>query len=169
MWRIYSQHGTGVRISTTVDKLTAVMKSACSLHGYKRRLDRVEYKTQKEIDELTRSVAAELREGFDISRATDVLYMKRDAFSHETEWRATLFTPEASREVEKSGITIKVDPHDFIDRILLDPRAPEELVGAFEFYFKNKLGFRGGVARSVLYKVPDAYVVEDNSIGVDDL
>jgi hypothetical protein len=169
MWRIYSQHGTGVRISTTVDKLTEVMKSACRLHGYKRRLDRVEYKTQKEIDELTRSVAAELREGFDISRATDVLYMKRDAFSHETEWRAALFTPEASREVEKIGITIKVDPHDFIERILLDPRAPEELVGAFEFYFKSKLGFKGSVARSVLYKVPDTYVVEDNSISADDL
>lgn len=169
MWRIYSQHGTGVRISTTVDKLTEVMRSACKLHGYRRRLDRVEYKTQKEIDDLTKKLVAELRANFNIGRATDLLYMKRDAFSHETEWRAALFTPEASREVEKNGITIKVDPHDFIDRILLDPRAPDEIVSAFEFYFKNKLGFEGKVTRSVLYKVPDLYVVEDNSVGVDDL
>ncbi|MBV7552253.1 DUF2971 domain-containing protein [Pseudomonas sp. PDM28] len=168
MWRIYSQHGMGVRISTTVDKLTEAMKSACKLHGYRRRLNRVEYRTQKEIDELTRKVAVELRENFDISRATDVLYMKRDAFSHETEWRAAFFTPEASREVEKSGITIKVDPHDFIERILLDPRAPEELVSAFEFYFKNKFGFEK-VTRSRLYKVSESYVVEDNLIGADDL
>lgn len=169
MWRIYSQHGTGVRISTSVDKLTDVMKSACKAHGYRRRLDRVEYKTQKEIDGLTKSIAAELREKFDIGRVTDALYMKRDAFSHETEWRAALFTPEASREVEKKGIAIKLDPHNFIDRILLDPRAPEELISAFEFYLRNKLGFKGRVGRSVLYKVPDPYVVENDSISVDDL
>lgn len=169
MWRIYSQSGTGVRISTTVEKLTEVMKSACKVHGYKRRLARVEYNTQAEIDRLTRDIAAELREVFNIGRATDLLYIKRDAFSHETEWRATLFTPEASRKVEKSGITIKVDPHDFIDRILLDPRAPDELVSAFEFYFINKLGFQGRVARSKLYKVPDVYVIDDDSVDAGDL
>lgn len=169
MWRIYSQHGTGVRISTSVDKLTDIMRSACKVHGYRRRLDRVEYRTQKEIDGLTSKIADEMRENFNISRVTDALYMKRDAFSHETEWRATLFTPEASREVEKKGIAIKLDPHYFIDRILLDPRAPEELINAFEFYFKNKLGFKGRVGRSALYKVPDLYVVEENYIGVDDL
>lgn len=169
MWRIYSQNGTGVRISTTVDKLTKVMKTACKSHGYRRRLAQVMYSTQKDINELTRNIASELRGNFDISRATDVLYMKRDAFSHETEWRAVLFTPKASREIEKSGIGIKVDPHDFIDRILLDPRAPEELVSAFEFYFKNKLGFKGSVTRSVLYKVPDSYFIDDNSIGAEDL
>jgi hypothetical protein len=169
MWRIYSQHGMGVRISTTVEKLSAVMRSACKSNGYRRRLRSVEYRTQKEIDELTRTMADELRVEFDIARATDALYMKRAAFSHETEWRATLFTPEASREVDKKGINIKVDPHDFVDGILLDPRAPAELVDAFEFYFKNKLGFKGSVTRSALYKVPDQYFVEDGPVDSNDL
>ncbi|SDS18697.1 Protein of unknown function [Halopseudomonas litoralis] len=169
MWRIYSQNGMGVRISTTVDKLTGVMKVACKAHGYKRRLAKVEYKTQREIDEITRGIAAELRDAFDIGRATDALYNKRDAFSHEAEWRATLFTPEASRDVEKKGVSVRLDPHDFIDRILLDPRAPEELVKAFRFYFKNKLNFKGRIGRSVLYKAPNPYVVEDNAVSVDDL
>lgn len=169
MWRIYSQHGMGVRISTTVDKLTEVMKAACKAHGYRRRLRRVEYKTQKEIDEATRTIAIALREKFDISKATDVLYMKRDAFSHETEWRAALFTPEESREVEKKGVFIKLDPHDFIDRILLDPRAPDELVRAFEYYFKSKLGFKGSVSRSALYRTPETYIVEDGDVGIDDV
>lgn len=84
------------------------MKSACKLHGYKRRLERVEYKNQKTIDGLTKSIAADLRDVFDIGRATDVLYMKRDAFSHETEWRAALFAPEASREIEKKVLQLKL-------------------------------------------------------------
>lgn len=169
MWRIYSQHGTGVRISTTVNKLTEVMKEACKVHGYKRRLLPVEYKPQKYIDEQARKIASELGVEFNISRATDIIYLKRDAFSHETEWRATFFTPNESREVKKSGISIKVDPHKLIHRILLDPRAPDELVKAFKFYFREKLGFKGKLGRSVLYKVPDPYVVENNEISVEDL
>lgn len=169
MWRIYSQHGTGVRISTTVDKLTEVMKAACKAHGYKRRLKPVEYRPQRYIDEQAKNIADELSVKFDISRATDIIYLKREAFSHETEWRATFYTPNESREAEKKGISIKVDPHKLIDRILLDPRAPSELVKAFEFYFKEKLGFEGRIGRSVLYKIPDPYVIEDNEISAEDL
>ncbi|MEN1836239.1 DUF2971 domain-containing protein [Pseudomonas lijiangensis] len=169
MWRIYSQNGTGVRISTTLEKLTAVMKTACKEHKYLRRVKKVEYLSQKEIDNHAREIAKDLRCDFDISRAVDILYMKREAFSHETEWRAMFYTPYESREIDKKGIFVKVDPHKFIDRILLDPRAPVELVNAFEYYFKEKLQFKGNVQRSSLYKVPDPYVIENNSISADDL
>ncbi len=169
MWRIYSKNGTGVRISTTLDKLTAVMKMACKEHKYLRRIREVEYFSQKEIDNHAREIAKNLRGNFDISRAVDILYMKREAFSHEAEWRAMFYTPHESREIEKKGIFVKVDPHNFIDRILLDPRAPSELVNAFEYYFKEKLQFKGNVQRSSLYKAPDPYVIEDNSISIDDL
>ncbi|MCH5542227.1 DUF2971 domain-containing protein [Pseudomonas syringae pv. syringae] len=169
MWRIYSQHGAGVRISTTLNKLTDVMKATCKERNYLRRIKQVEYFSQKEIDEITKKIAQDLRESFDIGRAVDVLYMKREAFSHEAEWRAMFFTKKESREKEEKGISIKIDPHKFIDRILLDPRAPDELVRAFEFYFKEKLGFKGNVQRSSLYKIPEPYIIENNSNDTGDL
>lgn len=169
MWRIYSQNGTGVRISTTLNKLTNIMRDACKERNYLRRIKEVEYFSQKEIDVNAKKIAQDLRENFDIGRAVDALYMKREAFSHETEWRAMFYTQKESREKEEKGISIKIDPHKFIDRILLDPRAPDELVKAFEFYFQEKLNFKGNVQRSSLYKMPEPYIIEDNSINADDL
>jgi hypothetical protein len=169
MWRIYSQHGTGVRISTTVGKLEDVMANACREHGYKKRLKPVRYCKQAEISKHAKDIAFELKDFFNISRATDILYFKRDAFIHETEWRATLFTQEQSSKVLKNGVSIKVNPHEFIDRILLDPRAPEELIKAFRFYFKEKLGFKGSVSRSALYKAPEQYIIDSRELTADDL
>ena len=48
-------------------------------------------------------------------------------------------------------LSIDIDPNDLIDNNLLGPRTPKELVEAFEFYFKEKLKFKGKVTRSVLY------------------
>lgn len=169
MWRIYSQNGMGVRISTTVGKLTAVLKSACREKEYRYRVREVTYRSQKSLNFQTAKIVSELRESFDIRRAADILYMKRDAFSHESEWRATLLALSEDRASEKKGLTIPVDPHAFIDRILLDPRAPDELVSAFQFYFKNKLKFKGLVQRSVLYKAPKCFEIDDDSISIEDI
>ncbi|UVL42389.1 DUF2971 domain-containing protein [Pseudomonas sp. B21-040] len=169
MWRIYSQNGMGVRISTTVDKLTAVLKAACKANQYKYRVREVVYKSQKSLNYQAKKITDELREVFDVRRAADMLYMKRDAFSHESEWRATLLALSEDRASDKKGLTIPVDPHGFIDRILLDPRAPEELVNAFQYYFKNKLQFKGPVVRSVLYKVPEYFDVEEDVLSIEDI
>ena len=94
-----------------------------------------------------------------ISRAADALYMKRDAFAHEDEWRATLYCPGDSHS--GTGIKVPVDPHGLIRNILLDPRAPQELVDAFAHYFKNKLSFQGVVKRSELYASPRSIEIAD--------
>lgn len=169
MWRIYSQNGMGVRISTTADKIVAVMKAACKEKGYKYRVRSVEYKSQVAINIEAKAIANELRQAFNISRATDMLYLKRDAFRHENEWRATFLALSEDRVSDKKGLAVKIDPHEFIDRILLDPRAPEELVSAFKYYFKSKLKFKGEVARSVLYKSPPPFEIEDDVINIEDL
>jgi hypothetical protein len=54
---------------------------------------------------------------------------------------------------------VPVDPDKLIDRILLDPRAPGELVEALAFYFKEKIKFKKRVGRSILYKSPTPLVV----------
>lgn len=169
MWRIYSQNGMGVRISTTKEKLEAALKGLAKEKKYKYRVRKVVYKTQKEFEKEAVKITNELSTGFDVSRAVDMLYMKRDAFSHESEWRATLFFPDEKEIGGKKAVTIPIDPHSFIDRILLDPRAPDELVEAFKFYFKRKIKFRGEVLRSQLYKSPRLLKVDSEEISIDDL
>ncbi|WP_175652384.1 DUF2971 domain-containing protein [Pseudomonas sp. Marseille-P9899] len=167
MWRIYSSNGLGVRISTTPRKLRETIRAAIKESELKYRLRAVEYKSKTDLDQTALQIEKDLKEHYSVGRAVDMLYMKRDAFSHETEWRATLFSPKEDRSVVKSGISIKVDPHYFVNNILLDPRAPEELVDALKFYFKNKFGFKGQVTRSALYRSPRLIKVEDTEITED--
>ncbi|WP_433589654.1 DUF2971 domain-containing protein [Pseudomonas koreensis] len=169
MWRIYSQNGMGVRISTTKEKLESALKSLAREKNYKYRVRKVVYKSQKKFEVEAAKIAKELSQDFDIHRAVDMLYLKRDAFRHESEWRATLFFPNEKDIGGAKAIKLPIDPHSFIDRILLDPRAPDELVDAFKFYFKNKVKFRGEVVRSQLYKAPRQLKVEYDDISIEDL
>lgn len=164
MWRIYSQGGMGVRISTTPAKLRDQVRSSVKAAGYKWRGRAVTYMSQAELNKNAAEIAADLRANFTIGRAADLLFMKRDAFRHESEWRAMVYCPDQSAVESKSGLSIPVDPHALIDRILLDPRAPGELVDAFKFYFEKKLKFKGEVVRSVLYKSPKPLCVDDELI-----
>ncbi|WP_339071180.1 DUF2971 domain-containing protein [Pseudomonas idahonensis] len=165
MWRIYSNNGMGVRLSTTTRKLRQALKLAAEKAGYHFRVGEVDYLSQTDFNSEARKIRTELSEKFEISRAIDAIYMKREAFRHENEWRATIFCPDQKRTVKKKGISIPIDPHALVDRILLDPRAPEELVEAFKFYFKEKIGFEGQVVRSVLYKSPKPLKVYEDLIG----
>lgn len=155
MWRIYSHNGMGVRVSTTNLKLSSALKESAKLKNYQFRVAEVSYFGQESLDWKAKKIAQDLNEEFKISRAIDALYMKRQAFEHEKEWRGTLYAKSVNPLVEHKGFTVPIDPHSFIDRILLDPRAPDELVRAFKFFFQEHLGYKGNVQRSALYKSPD--------------
>lgn len=86
--------------------------------------------------------------------------MKRNAFDHEAEYRVVLTNHRANPEQIARGLKIAVNPTELIDSILIDPRAPDELADALTFYFKEKIGFKGRVQRSVLHKTPTPLVVE---------
>lgn len=164
MWRIYSQNGMGVRISTTRSKLESVLNTSAKLKKYSSRVAKVRYQSTAMLAGKIKDIAADLNEEFKISRAVDALYIKRLAFNHEKEWRAILFSKDAQPSQEHAGFTVPVDPHDFVNNILLDPRAPEELVNAFKFYFKGKLLFKRPVRRSVLYKSPGQIEIDEVSL-----
>jgi hypothetical protein len=168
MWRIYSPNGMGVRISTTKAKLRAAVKAWAAPKGYKWRGEEVEYMSQSALEKSVRAIKDDLVESFSISRAADTLYLKRNAFAHESEWRATIYCPDDGNEdlqvPPSPGLAMPVDPNALIDRILLDPRAPSELVNAFQFFFKEKLKFPGEVTRSVLYKSPFPMNVDDDEL-----
>lgn len=161
MWRIYSQNGMGVRISTTTEKLSSTLKESAKLKNYRYRVAEVRYETVGDLDLEARKIGAELNERFLISRAIDALYMKRQAFDHEKEWRSILYSKSAKISQEHKGFAVPVEPHEFIDRILLDPRAPDELVRAFKFFFKSHLGFEGNIQRSALYKSPEQIEIDE--------
>ena len=162
MWRIYSPNHLGVRVSTSTKKLKAALKAACAAHkGMKYRLAEVEYLTQYDLNAKAKSLQGELTKQFDVSNAANLLFMKRNAFTHESEYRVVLHIPTASEKTINAGVKMPIeDPHELIDSILIDPRASDELTDALIFYFKEKLGYSKKVQRSVLYKSPTVLVVE---------
>lgn len=169
LWRIYSQNGMGVRISTTEEKLRAVIRAGIKENAYRYKLDSVEYVSLKDLNAKAKEIAANQKDILVVGEAVKMLYVKRSAFSHENEVRATIYCPSEAKTEGRKGISISVDPHSFINRILLDPRASDELVDAFKFYFKTKVGFKGEVTRSVLYRKPKGYEVPDDVMSIEDL
>lgn len=160
MWRIYSPNHLGVRISTSTRKLKAALAAGARSMGGLLRLGDVEYKNQHDVNLEMRAIRSELQTKFSANRAMDALFIKRQAFDHEAEYRAILHLPNASQEDMRNGVKINVNPHKLIDNILLDPRAPKELAAAFAFYFTEKLEYKERVAPSVLYKSQTPLIVE---------
>ncbi|KWS20859.1 hypothetical protein AL062_02780 [Pseudomonas syringae pv. syringae] len=163
MWRIYSPNQMGVRISTSTKKLNQALRDATISTGYHLETGPVEYLTQHALDLKIRMIAGDLRAKFELSKAAKALLMKREAFTHESEWRAVIYCPDINPVKIHKGISLAVNPHKLIDSILLDPRAPQELIDAFTYYFKEKIKFKGRVSRSVLYKSPQRIQLVDDS------
>lgn len=159
MWRIYSQSHMGIRLSTSTKKLAQALSKESKRIGYGFRCESVDYMSAFEIKKELVSVRNSLLKEYDQELALEPLFMKRSAFDHEAEYRAAIHLNETPRR-KKSGLKIKVDPFSLIDSVVLDPRAPNELVDAFTYYFKNKIGFKKRVSKSVLYKDPGKMIVE---------
>ena len=78
------------------------------------------------------------------------LFLKRRAFSHESETRAVVYAGAAEDETRKAFI-VKADARNLINSIWIDPRAPQEYVDAFTAYLKKEIKFKGVVKKSSLY------------------
>ncbi|WP_323165953.1 DUF2971 domain-containing protein [Pseudomonas bubulae] len=169
MWRIYSKNGMGVRISTTFEKLDSLLKTPQDDGAFMYRLRPVKYVSPIEIRQEAIEVAHCSKINLDLARVVDLLYMKRSAFSHEEELRATIFFPGEEDSYDAPGVTIPIDPNDFIENILLDPRAPEELIKSFEHYFRNVLGYKNTIKRSELYKAPDIIEIKSKVVSLEEI
>ncbi len=160
MWRIYSQNHLGIRISTSTKKLREAIEAEAKIRNFDFRLGDVEYLTQLQIAQRTKDIHKNLNSSFSLDKAIDLLFLKREAFDHEAEYRAAVMLNHPAAEASPKAIKIKINPHKFIDNILIDPRAPDELADALCFYFKNKIGYKKRVSRSVLYKAPSPLIFE---------
>jgi hypothetical protein len=154
MWRIYSPNHLGVRVRTTPQDLSNALQTFIHGHRHYSWVSRqVEYHKQTELKSKFQVLRGRIDK--DMSNGAELLYHKRDAFAHESEWRASIFCSEEGPKDITKGLRVKINPHEFIGNMFLDPRAPDELVKAFRYYLKVKLKFKGGVAKSGLYKAPD--------------
>jgi hypothetical protein len=159
MWRTCSPPtGDAVRIGVKKDALTAAVKAWADEAGFGCRSRLVDYDSAENVRTRTRELARKLRFKFDLLTATDALFLKREAFRHENEWRILIFgegVPPGD-----PGTFIPIDPPTVIASVLLDPRAPTDLVEQRSQFFKKALGYRKSVRASVLDRPPEPIVVQ---------
>ena len=121
------------------------------LIGYKAR--EVSYEKPK----VFRSKVSEARQRFNekpsLGNAAETLFLKREAFSHEEEYRV-IINHRAPVPSEDKGELVPIDPDRLIRSILFDSRAKPAFVDAFTHYVVEELGFDGDVGQSVLYDRP---------------
>ncbi|HDZ48218.1 hypothetical protein LCGC14_0209740 [marine sediment metagenome] len=160
MWRIYSPSHLGVRIGTSTKKLKMALSTGGQKLGVDIRMEDVEYLSQHNLNLRVSEIKNELKQGFNLDLATNLLFMKREAYEHESEYRVIATCRSASDGLVNDGIRIPIDAKKVIDSILIDPRAPAELSNALIYYFKQKIGFTKKCQKSVLYKTPKSYVFE---------
>jgi Protein of unknown function (DUF2971) len=152
MWRIYSPDKIGVRIKIKKSTLTALVKSAANAIGAKAKIKKVAYLPESEVKIKIASLAKRSKSENDPTVALNVLFYKRLAYSHEQEYRAVIYDASSKNGSVDKGLTIAVNPHALIDSVLFDPRAPDEVVKAFELYLKKSVKFKKHVGKSTLYR-----------------
>ena len=90
MWRIYSPNHLGIRISTSTKKLRTALEDSIIGSGRKLRMGDVTYMSQSGVNVKSREVIRELKKEFDIMKSTDLLFMKRWPYEHESEYRVVV-------------------------------------------------------------------------------
>jgi len=152
MWRIYSPDKTCVRIKSTI-KLLGESFHAVRKEGTYLFIGKVKYCNPRQLIKHLQSLAQKLSENPEESFARALLF-KRNAFDHEDEIRLLCFNFNNAIDGTGGLLKYKIDPHRIIKTVLLDPRAPNELVQVYKHYLKEKIGFQGHFSKSTLYDLP---------------
>ncbi|MDW7673638.1 MAG: DUF2971 domain-containing protein [Bacillota bacterium] len=135
MWRIYSPKKQGILIGTTTEKFRKIDKLSYGVLG------KVKY--YSDIKEVLKY----LGDNHGLSGGL----VKRTAFEYENEVRL-LTLRKFINDSDKEGpyINIPLEPTDFIEDIIIDPRASQWLVEAITSYCK-RVGFKFIPKQSELY------------------
>lgn len=158
MWRLYSPGESGVRIGIKREKLASVVGAWAQANGFGFREQEVVYKSAAIVRERARALGKSLNKRFDLERATDALFLKREAYEHENEWRFVLYGEGVSSKAK--GLAVPVDALSLVDSVLLDPRASPGLVARRARFFATELGYPKKVEASALDRPPDPIVVD---------
>jgi hypothetical protein len=152
MWRIYSSDKKGLRIQTTIRKLTESLGNAQpSLPDVRCRIGKVDYLSEKKLRQVADSTFDD--SGIGVDELFRSLLVKRKAFVHESEVRA-LYVELDENLLSRDLYRYEIDPHYLIDQIMIDPRKSSEEFLMIKKNIQKTTGFRGEIKRSLLYTLP---------------
>jgi len=152
IWRIYSHDKKAVRIKSTPEIICRnIAKGLQDYPKSKLFIGKVEYLTTNQIKEKAKIFTKGVISGDSGKVVAESLLFKRKSFSHEEEVRVLVIDQD---DIGTDGVvSINVNPHEIIQSVLIDSRAPSELVDVYTDYLKNALHFNGSVGKSTLYDV----------------
>jgi hypothetical protein len=149
MWRIYSSDKQSVRIKIRLKTLVDTL--APRAHGIVL-VGKVRYLYTEGLLKWARRVFRD-SDAPDIRLLGQTLLVKRMAFSHEQEIRILYFDSRA--EGRRNLFSYYVDPHAFIEEIVVDPRLSTDQATSLMDEIRAKTGFRGPMSHSNLYAPPE--------------
>jgi hypothetical protein len=158
MWRIYSPDKISVRIKSTPTLVANELNAALS--NYKKSgwyIGKVSYLTQKKIVQQASKLAKEILDKSSENAAAKSVLFKRNAFSHEQEVR--ILVCDRHKLGENGILHIKCDPHNIVQSVLTDSRAPDEWLDIYSTYLRDTLGYKGSINKSVLYNPLEPLVI----------
>jgi hypothetical protein len=152
MWRIYSSDKKSVRIK--VRMRTLVETFALQAIGI-MLVGKVRYLGTEGLLKWARRVIRDA-EAPDVRLLSRTFFIKRFAFSHEREVRLLYFDPRGDRS---QIFQYHVDPHTFVEQIVLDPRIKRDAAAKVIKRIRQRTGFRGPIVHSDLYAPPRELVL----------
>ena len=159
MWRIYSPQKRGIRIMTSVRKLSEYLWDARDRFSKNKYfIGKVEYEPKNEIEAfLSNTSFREITLGGQNDGVAKTLLTKREEFRHEQEVRLLACNVDPNdfqhnRTVDESTYHIPVEPQKLIDEITIDPRCSDQEFDQMKSQIEA-LGYTGELNLSGLYRV----------------
>ncbi|MCX7174862.1 MAG: DUF2971 domain-containing protein [Proteobacteria bacterium] len=161
MWRIYSPDRNAIRIRSTIRTVAeSLSKSLGDYAQIQAFIGKVQYLSNKRLSEFASNwFPGTPKLGAKISAQT--LLVKRPAFKHEREIRLLYFQHDPANTIGDLH-WYSVNPHEFIDQIMIDPRMSEAEAVALKERIQRRTGFRGRILRSLLYAPPPDLIVQES-------
>ena len=164
MWRIYSPDKKSVRIKTRLGKLYG---TTCSDKGASV-VSQVKYYSQAKIEDDIQHLPV-LSKGQFISLMIQSLFVKRNSFSHESEYRVIYIANSQVEPVEAPVKAFHINPYDFIENIYFDPRADDAYVERCKRILVNAFHYPvSKIRKSKLYSLTQQPISFVNKFGNTD-
>ncbi|WP_144400039.1 DUF2971 domain-containing protein [Geobacter pickeringii] len=153
LWKIYSPNQLGIRIKTSPLLLANAISTAPALAVGRTYIGSVNYFSTNKITNEAKALKSRIETKLETQDVAKIMLLKRNAFSHEKEIRIIHLTYNIGPRVEV--LPFDIDPHTAIKSIVIDPRATEQRVKALTKYFRELCGYKGSIAQSTLYQIPN--------------
>lgn len=153
MWRIYSTDKLGVKIKTTIAKLTNSAlhpDNQDKFHTFSIRIGKVKYDYLKNIKKKYSNFTIVDLISFFEPMLIESQFIKRKEFNHEREVRIIIRKTIPENKIAPKIIKLKIDPNEFIENIIFDPRLD---YSDYKIYKEilEKYGFKNNIYKSKLY------------------